>query len=58
VAEAQPRAAQPGVMWLPVADAMGAAVPTPVRKLLAALGASAAGRQAALFEVAEQDLEP
>ena len=57
VASAQPRAAQPGVMWLPLADAADAAVPTPVRRLLGALGASAAGRQSALFEVAEQDLE-
>jgi A/G-specific adenine glycosylase len=53
----QPRAAQPGVMWLALGEASGAAVPTPVRKLLVALGASAAGRQAALFEVAQQDLQ-
>jgi A/G-specific adenine glycosylase len=58
VSEVKPRAAQPGVMWLPLADAVGAAVPTPVRKLLVALGASGAGGQAALFEVAEEDLEP
>jgi A/G-specific adenine glycosylase len=57
VGEVQSRAAQPGVMWLPVADAIGAALPTPVRRLLGALGTSAAGRQAALFEVAEEDLE-
>jgi A/G-specific adenine glycosylase len=57
VAAALPRAAQPGVVWLPLAEAAGSAVPTPVRRLLAALGASAAGRQSALFEVAEQDLE-
>jgi A/G-specific adenine glycosylase len=57
VAAARPRAAQPGVVWLPLAEAAGSAVPTPVRRLLAALGASAAGRQSALFEVAEQDLE-
>jgi A/G-specific adenine glycosylase len=57
VTAAQPRAAQPGVMWLPLGEAAGAAVPTPVRKLLVALGASAAGRQTALFEVAHQDLQ-
>jgi len=58
VTEAAPRAAQPGVMWLPLAEAASAAVPTPVRKLVLALGRSAGGGQSALFEVAEQDLEP
>jgi A/G-specific adenine glycosylase len=58
VAEIAPRAAQPGVMWVPLAAAATAAVPTPVRKLVLAVGASAGGGQSALFEVAQQDLEP
>ncbi len=54
----RPRAAQPGVLWLPVEDALGAAVPVPVRKLLTALGArsGAAAHQPALFEEAVEDL--
>jgi A/G-specific adenine glycosylase len=52
----QPRAAQPGVVWLPIAEALGAAVPVPVRKLLRALAPSAASDQAALFEEAVEDL--
>jgi A/G-specific adenine glycosylase len=32
-----PRAAQPGVVWLPIGEAVGAAVPTPVRKILRSL---------------------
>ncbi len=51
-----PRAAQPGVVWLPVAEALGAAVPAPVRKLLRALDGSAAPDQPALFQVAVEDL--
>jgi A/G-specific adenine glycosylase len=51
-----PRAAQPGVVWLPVAEALGAAVPVPVRKLLRALAPSAASDQAALFQKAVEDL--
>ncbi len=51
-----PRAAQPGVVWLPVAEALGAAVPVPVRKLLRSLGGSAAADQPALFEEAVEDL--
>ena len=31
------RVAAPGVMWLPLADALGAALPAPVRRILAAL---------------------
>jgi A/G-specific adenine glycosylase len=51
------RAAQPGVVWLPLAEAVGAAVPVPVRKLLTALGRSGpAAHQAALFEEAVEDL--
>ena len=30
--------AEPGQIWLPVEEALGAAIPTPVRKLLLALG--------------------
>ena len=51
-----PRAAQPGVVWLPIAEALGAAVPVPVRKLLRALGGSAAADQPTLFEEAVEDL--
>ena len=51
-----PRAAQPGVVWLPIAEAIGAAVPVPVRKLLRALGGSAAADQPALFQEAVEDL--
>ena len=32
-----PRAAAPGVMWLPLDEALGAAIPAPVRRILAAL---------------------
>jgi A/G-specific adenine glycosylase len=32
-----PHAAEPGVMWLPFEDARGAAIPAPVRRILAAL---------------------
>ena len=46
-----PRAAQPGVLWMPLEEAVGAAVPVPVRKLLRVLGAgSALADQPALFE--------
>jgi len=31
------RAAEPGAVWLPLEDARGAAVPAPVRRILAAL---------------------
>ena len=33
------RAAAPGVMWLPVSDALGAAIPAPVKRILAAIAA-------------------
>jgi A/G-specific adenine glycosylase len=47
----RPRAAQPGVVWLPIEEALGAAVPVPVRKLLKALDPSgAAAPQRPLFE--------
>ena len=32
-----PHAAEPGITWLPLEDARGAAIPTPVRKILARL---------------------
>jgi A/G-specific adenine glycosylase len=51
------RAAQPGVVWLPIRDALGAALPAPVRKLLGRLAGSGAGAdQPALFEEAVEDL--
>jgi A/G-specific adenine glycosylase len=53
-----PRAAQPGVLWMPLEEAVGAAVPVPVRKLLRALGGgSGPADQPALFEELVQDLE-
>jgi len=57
VARIAPRAAQPGLVWLPIAEALDAAVPTPVRKLLRALAGSATANQPALFEEAVEDLE-
>ena len=50
-----PRAAQPGVMWLSIEDALAGALPTPVKRILRALGGSTRGKQAALFEEAVQD---
>ena len=51
-------AAQPGVMWMPLEDATGAAVPVPVKKLLRLLGGRSAGAdQPALFEELVEDLE-
>ena len=32
-----PRAAEPGLVWLPIEEALGAAIPAPVRKILARL---------------------
>ena len=52
-----PRAAQPGVMWLALEDAIGAAVPVPVRKLLRAFGGQGAGGRPTLFEDRVHDLE-
>jgi A/G-specific adenine glycosylase len=37
VARVAPRAAAPGAMWLPLEEALGAAIPAPVRRILAAL---------------------
>lgn len=52
-----PRAAQPGVLWIPLEEAAGAAVPVPVRKLLRMLGGSAApATQPALFEERTPDV--
>jgi A/G-specific adenine glycosylase len=39
VTRVAPRAAAPGVIWLPVADALGAAIPAPVRRILTAIAA-------------------
>jgi A/G-specific adenine glycosylase len=52
-----PRAAQPGVLWMPLEEAIGAAVPVPVRKLLRMMGGgSTLAGQPALFEERIQDL--
>jgi A/G-specific adenine glycosylase len=37
VKRVETRAQSPGVLWLPLADALGAALPAPVRRILAAL---------------------
>jgi len=37
VARVVPRAAAPGLMWLPLEDALGAAIPAPVRRILTSL---------------------
>ncbi len=39
VARVTPRAAAPGVIWLPLEESLGAAIPAPVRRILAALWA-------------------
>ena len=51
-----PRAAQPGVVWLSVEDALAGALPTPAKRILRELHASARGKQAALFEESIEDL--
>ena len=56
VRRVSPRAAQPGVVWLPIDEALGAALPAPVRKLLRGLASAAAADQPALFEEAVEDL--
>jgi A/G-specific adenine glycosylase len=48
-------AAQPGQLWLPVEEAVGAAVPAPVRKLLAGLASGRLLGQAAALEKTLQD---
>jgi A/G-specific adenine glycosylase len=52
---APPGAAEPGRIWLPVEEAIGAAVPAPVRKLLAALGSGSLLGEPAALEKALQD---
>ncbi len=44
-----PRAGEPGALWLPLEEALGAAVPTPVKKLLRALAGSGPPNQPALL---------
>jgi A/G-specific adenine glycosylase len=41
VTRVEPRAGEPGLIWLPVDDARSAAVPAPVRRILAGLSANA-----------------
>jgi A/G-specific adenine glycosylase len=52
VSRVAPRAAHSGYVWLPIEDALGAAVPAPVRKILAPFAASGAADQPALLEEA------
>jgi A/G-specific adenine glycosylase len=40
VARVLPHASAPGVVWLPLNEAIGAAIPAPVRRILAALSDS------------------
>lgn len=42
VGRVAPRVAAPGVIWLPLEEALGAAIPAPVRRILAALAAEKA----------------
>jgi A/G-specific adenine glycosylase len=55
VNSASPRAAEPGQVWLPVEEAIGAAVPAPVRKLLVALDSGSFRREALALEKTLQD---
>jgi len=50
-----PVASEPGRVWLPVEDAIGAAVPAPVRKILAALASGSLLCEPAALEKALQD---
>ena len=50
-----PRAREPGQVWLSVEDAIGAAIPAPVRKLLAGLRSGGLLGQPAALEKALQD---
>jgi len=52
---APPRVAEPGQLWLPVEDALGAAVPTPVRKLLGTLDSGGLGGESLALEKTLQD---
>ena len=47
---APPRAAEPGQIWLPVEEAIAAAVPAPVRKLLVALDSGRLRGESLTFE--------
>jgi len=49
------RAAEPGQIWLPVEEAIGAAVPAPVRKLLVALDSGRFRGEPLTFEKTLQD---
>jgi A/G-specific adenine glycosylase len=51
-----PRAAEPGSMWVPLESVATAALPAPVKRLLARLAESAFGEQASLLQEAMQDL--
>jgi A/G-specific adenine glycosylase len=52
---ASARAAEPGQIWLPVEEAIGAAVPAPVRKLLVALDSGRLRGESLTLEEALQD---
>jgi A/G-specific adenine glycosylase len=51
-----PRAGEPGNVWLPLDTVATAALPAPVKRLLARIAASTLGDQAPLLEEAVQDL--
>jgi A/G-specific adenine glycosylase len=52
---ASPHVAEPGQVWLPLEEAIGAAVPAPVRKLLAMIGSGGLLGEPAALEKALQD---
>jgi A/G-specific adenine glycosylase len=52
---ASPCAAEPGRIWLPVEEAIGAAVPAPVRRLLGALDSGRLGGESLALEKALQN---
>jgi A/G-specific adenine glycosylase len=52
---ASPQVAEPGQVWLSIEEAIGAAVPTPVRKLLARLDSGSLLGEPAALEKALQD---
>ncbi|MCC6611447.1 MAG: A/G-specific adenine glycosylase [Burkholderiales bacterium] len=56
VAAVDRRAGERGAVWLPLAEASGAALPAPVKRLLLRLAASTGGDQPSLLEEAVQDL--
>ncbi len=51
-----PHAAEPGSMWLPLEAAATAALPAPIKRLLARLSGSTFGDQASLLQEALKDL--